>query len=491
MSTQLTLPLDVSVDAQGLAAWIAAAPDADWSAITPEDALESIAAAQIAVTDAVRARVGKFVDACRSSEGPSEKFLVAQGTAPVEGRHGEFQPDDDSESEPAPNPDDDHIDYRSLNTVRTVDKGQVIGTLIPAVPSAPGRNVFGKPIAPSLRTEDVKIGDNIRLDPDHAGRVIATESGTIIYRLGKLDIDEVVQIRGDIDYESGNVDATSHVHVRGTVRDLFTVKARKSITVIGAIEGAQVDAGEDLIVRGGIAGRGRARITAGASVAAKFCNEAELTAAGDITLGKEAMHSQLRAQGKLVAEHGNIVGGHIYARQGAIVRSLGNDNDVPTTITIGTHPDVLRHVRQMDITIDQLAESVEQIRTKVQPLMANLKRLTPQQKEQATELLFKADEMALDIEQKRSEQTTLLENSCPDAEPCVIVHSTVFPRVTIAIEGHQTHFTRLLKGPLRIERRKTKNVTECVAVNLLTGSVTRLPTTRVDLSREDEATGVL
>ena len=477
VTTQIAPHLNVDVDPQRLQAWLTADPRSDLSEITSEEVLETLAAAQIELTDAVRTRVEPFVEQCRTTGRLPEKFLVAQGTPPTEGQHGDFRPHNESDAAESANLDEDCIDYRSLNAVPTVEKGQTIGTLIPAVPPEPGCDVCGKPIAPQSGVEEVTLGENVSRAPHDPNCVIATEAGTIVYRLGKLSVDEVVQIKGDVDYGSGNIDATSHVYICGTVHDLFSVRASKSITVAGAIEGAIVDAGEDLIVLGGIAGRGRARITAGATVVARFCNEPDLQAACDIMLVKECVHSRVRTQGKLVADQSDVIGGSVYARQGAVVRTLGNDSEIATMLAVGADPDVLRKVRRIDDLIDQLTEVSDRIRTKVRPLMSDLNRLTPQQRKQATELVNKARLMELEVENKQNERRALLGSAGPDTDPHVVVNTAIFPRVTIALSNHQTQFTHVLKGPIRIERRKEGNFTELVAVNLLTGSLTPLPTT--------------
>jgi len=64
----------------------------------------------------------------------------------------------------------------------------------------------------------------------------------------------------------------------------------------------------------------------------------------------------------------------------------------------------------------------------------------------------------------------------------VVISKQVVSGVRVGIGGRETVLTKPLAGPVRIEERKVKNVTEFVAVNPLTGSVTVLRSTQVDLA---------
>ena len=118
----------------------------------------------------------------------------------------------------------------------------------------------------------------------------------------------------------------------------------------------------------------------------------------------------------------------------------------------------------------------------MEPLLANLKRLTAQQREQATELLNKVKELMLSLDDMRREREELLERARSQGHPAVVISKQVFGKVRVGIGGRETVLTKPLAGPVQIEERKVKNVTEFVAVNPLTGSVTVLGSTQVDLA---------
>jgi hypothetical protein len=123
---------------------------------------------------------------------------------------------------------------------------------------------------------------------------------------------------------------------------------------------------------------------------------------------------------------------------------------------------------------------VEKIRNAVKPLLDNIKRLVSSQKEQATELMYQADEIEQTIQAKRAEQEELVTASRPASPPYITVQGRVCQNSTIDIDGREVHFHEDVKGPIKIEKRKVKNVTEIVAVNTLTSSVATLGSTDLD-----------
>ena len=484
MGTKTEQRVLVAVDADHMKAWLRLAPEVDLADLTAGEITVALEAAKVAVGDPVVARIHEFLEQVaekQADEGkaPREAFLTAEGRPPVEGQHGEFiraKPPDQQDQD---NDEDARIDYRTVNMIRTVEKDEVIGTVKPPVPGRPGIDVHANEVQPRKRIEAIKLQANVRLAEDRRA-VIAEEAGRVVLDGNKLFIRPVLDINGDVDFESGNVDATSDVNVRGTVRDLFEVLSKKSITISGAVEAAKVEADEDMVVRGGIMARSKGVVRAGGRIVTKMCNEAYLHAEGGIEVTKEVLNSRLYTMGKLLSKRAVVIGGEVYAREGVEVHTIGSDACVPTRVWVGIHPRVFKRVRQLEAECKKQQESVEKIRNMVKPLLDNVKRLASSQKEQATELMYQADMIEQTIQAKRAEQEELLAANRPASPPYITVQGRVCQNSTIAIDGREVHFHDDVKGPIKIEKRKVENVTEVVAVNSLTGSVTTLGSTDLD-----------
>lgn len=488
MGTTVKQRVEACVDTDHMKAWLRLAPDTELdfelNPLTPGEVVAALEAAKVAADDAVVARIDEFIKQIHEQSDQDNKrpgeFLIAEGRPPVEGEHGTFEWD---ESLTASEADDQEaqIDHRTVNTIRTVEKDAVIGKIVPPVPGTPGVDVHANTLSPRKRLETVTPQANVRL-ADDGQTVIATAAGYIVLDGTKLSIREVLEINGDVDFESGHVDATIDVNIRGTIQDLFEVKSKKSITVGGAVQAATLWAGEDILVRGGILSRDKGSVTAEGRIAAKFCDEATVHARGDLHVTKEAINSHLYTRGMLKAVRAAIIGGEVYARNGVEVHTLGSDACVATRVHLGTPLAVYKQAQKTEAGFKKQEESVQKIRDTVQPLIANLRRLTAAQKEKATELLYQAGGIEADIKAKRQELEAMFAAHRPAEPPGVTVHGRICQNVVIAINNRETHFHKEFKGPLRIEQRQIKNVTEFVVVNQLTGSITTLNSTDCDLS---------
>ena len=504
MDTGIEQRVYVAVDDDFLKAWLSLGPSADAGELTREEIVAALEAARVVVDDACGQRIDQFLElvAAQAQQGEepagdqeqhpekpvadqeqhAERFLIAEGQPMVEGENGRFIWEE-SLLRPEPEDEDAAIDYRTVNLIPTVEKEGVVGKIVPPDPGTAGADVHGNAQRPTRRVEPIKLQANVTLSDQDGETVIATEAGRVVLDGFKLGVRELLEIEGDVDFDSGNINATSEVYVRGNVRDLFEVKGKKTITIGGAVEAALVQADEDVIVHGGILGRFKGSVTAKGKIVAKFCDEANLRADGDIQLGSEAINSTVFTWATLLSERAAVIGGEAYARQGAEVHAIGSEACVPTRIAVGTHLSVFKKVQDIDTECRKQQEKVEKIRQMIQPLLAELKRLTSDQKETATQLLHQAGEIALQIKAKRKQQSELLEASRPAEPPYVTVTGKIYQNAVIIIDNREIHFHNDVKGPIRVEKCKVRNVTEVVAVNQLTASVETLNSAPCDLSK--------
>jgi hypothetical protein len=478
----------VEIAEDRMRAWIRLAGPCEPQALTPEEIFKAIENAKIAVDDALRDRVKEFITAVTGEGSPPERFLVAEGCPPVEGKNGEFQWHESLERLERDWRGDARVNYYTFNSINTADKDQPIGTLVRAVAGSNGVDVFGKTLAPTGHPKDVELDSTVRLSDDDSTVVLANCAGKVVYEEGKLSISEVLEIKKDVDSETGNIDSPIDVHIGGTILSCFAVRSEKSISVGGAIEAATVDAKGDVIVRGGIIQHDDGSVSSGGDIIAKFCDGARLRAAGNVKVAKELIDSRVHCKEKLLVQSA-VVGGQIYAREGAEVAELGNGANVPTELTVGVDLNVLREVDHLRKGLKTKRLAVERIRKTVQPMLAAVKQLSPAQKERATELAFQADEAEAEIAEVESEHTELLDRARATGVPYVLVSKAVHPGVTIRIGHRETTFCEDIKRPVRIEERKVKGDTEFIAIDQLSGSVTVLQSTQVVEQTPVEARG--
>ena len=495
MSTQSlsSVHVDVDVDEDRMRAWLRATGEEQFAEDAEAQIASGLQSAGIAVDAAVEARIGDFLARCRSEEELPDRFLIAEGTPPIPGKPGEFEPAGSADAERSPDADEDHVDHRNYNFIQTVGRGGIVGTLIAPEPPVPGRDVYGKPVVPDSDDgpEAIALGKNVRRSERDPAVVLADVAGRVVCKDRVVQILELLEIKGDVDYESGNVDASCDVMIQGTVRDLFVVRSAKTITIAGAVEGAEVQAKQDLHVRGGIVGHGTGHAVADGSIAVKFCERANLRAGGDITVGKDAIDSQLYAGGRIVVERGEVLGGGAYAREAMAVGTLGNDAGVATVVIVGAHPWVLKDAHEMELRIASKQKTIDAVRQKAQPLAIDPRRLGPAEQKRLAEVMARVESFEAEVEQDRAQLKEMLAAARAVGDAAIVVNAKVYRGVTLTMGLRVSRFLSDLGGPVRIELRQAGRAAEMVATNTLTGSTTPLDSRLLDPAAVEEAFGHL
>ena len=483
--------ITVIVSNDRLKAWIhqPQLADPDYQPPTIDEMMSALETAGIALNESVRERVTQFAalmtETGEDAEGPLEipvKFLIAEGRAAVNARNGTFEWYEQFQQAEKPADNQEPVDYFSISTIKTVEANVAIGRLEPPVHGVVGRDVFGNQVQPkSPKGMAVKLGHGTHLADD--GREVITDvAGRVFYERRTVWVDEVLEINGDVNFDSGSLDVCLDINVHGTVRSNFSVRTTKSLIVDKAIEAAEVDVAGDITVHGGICGHEcTGKIRAGGDIIVRFCNESKVDVAGDFRFKNETLNSQINTTAHLVSKRGTIIGGQVWAREGIEVGTLGNDVGVLTRVAVGIPIDTLRRARRMEQDVKELAKGAKLIRQKIYPLIANEKRLTHEQREATTELMDRADDLEVAVENIKTERKQLLESMRPRETPFILGHEKIHPGVRIAIGARETRVIETIPGPVRVGLRKINGVTEIVAVDQETGSVTILPSMEIDL----------
>lgn len=265
--------------------------------------------------------------------------------------------------------EDGSIDLRDRQLITVVKEGDLIGRFIPGTPGESGRNVLGAELAPPALPRLDAAGDSrINAVPEgdegvieyHAGMdggVTFTEEssksrGAESTRL-RLSLFAISEIDGDVDYSIGHVDFHGDVVIKGTVRALFQVKASGSVTIGENVEpGARIEAGGDILVSGGVLGEST-ELIAGGGVMAKFIQEAQVRAGGDVEVGAYIHEASVRTAGAIkVAGAGEgggraLVGGLVWAGKGIEVPSLGSPSNPRIRVVAGIDPLVVEQTEEL------------------------------------------------------------------------------------------------------------------------------------------------
>ncbi len=243
--------------------------------------------------------------------------------------------------------------YRELDTIVKIRKGDVIAEIIPPTPGEPGMNIFGEQIPP----EDGKpakfaVGKNSVISAD--GRyIIAACDGHIVWGVGCFNVEDTVVVFSDLDISVGNIDFFGDVHVKGNVMEGFAIKAGKNIRIDGSVFSSEIVAGGNVTVVGGVI---NSTVKCEGNVSAGFCQTANINAKGTVE-SKEFAFCEVFCYGELKAKgNGTIVGGKITAMRDITAGTIGSEKYTRTIINIGDGSVTFARKRKAENELAQYGE---------------------------------------------------------------------------------------------------------------------------------------
>ncbi|MBI4719462.1 MAG: DUF342 domain-containing protein [Planctomycetes bacterium] len=480
--------LTVELARGGLEAWLTCRRVEGATPPTMDDVLEALERAEVAVDDNVLKKVQEFLAQAGAKDRLPERFLMAEGRAPREAGEGRI--------EWHPAIVEVHREWLGeapaappvTTSILPVEAGARLGTITAGTPGAEGVDVRGRVLAPSQLSGDIAFDDSVRRDDTDPSQIVAGVAGRAVLEGRRLSVRAVHTVPADVGVDSDQVNVGIDAHVAGTIHDGMSVRSAESISIGRTVEAARVEAGGDVFVCGGIVQRGKGVVRAGRDVAAKFCRDAELHSGRDIRVANELTNCRIRCMGRLLIPQGTIIGGQVYAREAIEAATVGSDANVPTELMIGVLPEVLDRVERLQKERELKRALIDRVRQSVGPLLANQRRLTPSQKERATEMMFQADAAEAELGAMDAECQRLLQAAAPTGTPQVTVKRMLHPHAALSQGRRRAVVTRPLRGPLRIEQRQIRGVAEFVCINLVTRSVTVLPSTQTTPSASGSPT---
>ncbi|MFA5863109.1 MAG: FapA family protein [Phycisphaerae bacterium] len=480
VGTAGTVNINVQVSPDQVKAFLVLRSDHNYSGLTEYDFFLVLTQTRIKITPSTKQRVAKLMAMIRDGVIPPEPFLISEGYPPVESSDQEFILDEKYSSTKHPADDEEVINFYEQHKLITAEAGAVIGTIRSRQAGQDGLDVYGNPLKPKAKSVMVRLGENVALDPDGT-TVRATVDGQVIFHNNKISVRTVLEVNGDIDFQTGNIDSATNVVIHGSVRDLFIVRGKRNIYVKGMVEAAYLFADGDITLVGGVKGREKALLEANGNIHAKFLNFAYLHAGGDVQIAKEAINGAIICNGWIDLSRGCLIGGHAFGLKGADIKSIGSPTGVKTVVGVGFNPLIYRQILQIDADIKKDKALVQKIRTSVEPLMQYLKRLTNAQREKATELLFHAETVENHIRKKEEEKKKLLASFPPTDEVELRVTTRIFPNTLILIGDRFSLIQEEIKGPVKLQLKQVQGVKELVLINQLTASIRSLPCGHLDL----------
>ncbi len=438
MSIEEKPKITVRLSQDELEAYLLLPPLEADDAYTKEEVMEAL--------DAKRVKVGideNKIERMIAERCYGREELVATGEPAVDGVDGFYQYNFNCEVDKRPKiRPDGTVDYWSIHAIEVVDEGQVIAVYQEPVEGKNGLAVTGKVLMakrgrplPPLTGKGFQRSEDNRL-------YTASLTGKIESNGSRIQILPVYEIYGNVDLTTGNVDFRGDVVVHGNVVSGTSIKATNSVTIDGTAEACSIEAGKDIILRGGFLGGYRGSLKSGGNIYAKFMEYAKVEAEGCVE-ADSALNCNITCKDKVYmkGKKSTVIGGNIYGACGVEANCLGNEKEHKTEVKAGILTETLREIELCKNRIKEESEWLKKITEGLKSFdeLAKAKNLDVGNDERRVALLRTriAKQASLASEKDRLEYLKSLTERAKGAT--VRAEHEVYPGVNVSINDIRVH----------------------------------------------------
>ena len=315
------------------------------------------------------------------------------------------------------------VDFREARPFIVVSSGEALGRFSPAAPGIPGRDVYGREVAPGEKRRIPFVpGEGTRRD----GELLrADRTGRISLDGNRVTVQEILELPG-VDFSTGNIRYPGDVVLRGEVSDGFSIVCGGDLHAAVPLDVTDIQIKGDLTAEGGVLGRRPGILKVGGCMEARFLENLDLECRGTVRIAGSVLHSRVHTLERLICgEKGRIINSRIYAVAGVEAQQLGNSAGQLTLISCGSDFRVLRR-------ISELRQRRRRLKLKLETLRGLQSRggFSPAGETRLAELARRTGAEIEELEEAAREALSGVERA-----PGATIHArdTVYPGVTLEI----------------------------------------------------------
>lgn len=435
----------VNIDSDATEVEVVVPPSFPRAMLTEAFCLGVLKQHEVAVTNEVTAAVKDFI-VNAAPDGQEARVVVARRREPCHGADGYVEWIVDAQE----HADDPEKSFYERHTYVTVEPGQVVARVHEPTPGDDGIDVRGNAI-PAKTGKPITIQLDESVMRDGAGQLIAQVQGVLNRAGDRVNVSSQLEIDEYVDFSTGNIEFTGDVLIRKGVRDCFVIQASGCVEVHGLIEAAALRCGQDLLAKGGFAGRERGRATVGRHLAGKYFDNIEADVQGDLMADREVINCELTIHGGLHSPHAAIIGGRVTVVGTAQVGTLGSEGSVETQVVLGTVPKLEPFTVRLESIVTELSRKLEKLQADQTQLKEHTKRrATASDKERETELIFEIMTSQEHLTNAQTAMQALRDRIQNDRKVDLTVDRKIHGGVVICVGQRCFTLQNEVKGPIRI-----------------------------------------
>jgi uncharacterized protein len=442
-------------------------PDAELTASSLREILDEAGVVYGVNTNSLKNIVEK--NASGELQEGAEEFLVASGKPVKHGENGrvDFLIDPSPENVFFDVDSSEDIDYKNTNLIQNVIEEQHLATIIQPTEPENGVDVFGQNIDAKVgELIKVKLGQNVVQDGD---RIYSAVAGRFIQEGDTLSVNPVYIVRDDVGYRVGNINFVGAVQIQKDILDDFSVIAKGNIEVNQMVGAATVEGDQDIIINGGINGKGKGFLRSLGRIEAKYANEATLVSHSDIQIQKSIIQCTVKTKGKVDCPHSNLVGGEASALMGIDIGTIGSDLGVKTTVIAGRDYELQDKIKAFEAQLLETGKEIEKIDRVIGPILADknkLMALPVEKKRKVKDLLEQLKHFREEQARARKESEELEKQASSNCVKEIIVRKTIHSGAHIVIGNCKKLIKMDVKGPVRLREDIENDTISITSVSL-------------------------
>jgi uncharacterized protein (DUF342 family) len=380
-------------------------------------------------------------------DGYAAERIIAKGIPPVPGTDAQFQSLVPEIRERKPRVDERGIaHFRDLGQLIVVKAGEPLMRRIPASEGQKGENIFGQVLMPKSGL-DMPFASGLQgaeIDPDDSNSLRATITGQPKLVPNGVIVEPTINLP-KVDLSTGNMVFDGTINIKGDITDGMKVCVTGDVFVGGTAEGAEIEAGGNIVIKGGVIGHSeysadetsvcRPTIVSKGSISARFAENVCMEAGTDIIIEELSMHNHLTALnrilvGKSGGRKGHIIGGITNAAVLVKAGVLGSNSGFITKIKAGFNPYLQAKADQLKLEIDADEKELEDIKKIVAFIVAHPEK---NKNDLLSKLVHTREKLETDCAQFHADRMHLLSEMTLAEHVQVIVEEAVHSGVEIHI----------------------------------------------------------